>query len=105
MNTTLEKIKNEIEILKKKSHYLAIFKIIHDNKCKYIHNEDGVFINLNSIDSEVIEKIQNKIDEIKCRYQVIKPDDMILNSRHSNKYNGFNLYEKRMLNQLKLDID
>jgi hypothetical protein len=105
MNSNIENLKNEIETLNKKSHYLAIFKIIYDNNCKYIHNEDGVFINLNFIDSETIKKIQNKIDEIKCRYQVIKPDDVVLNKNHISKYNGFNIYEKRMLNQLKLDID
>ncbi len=60
MNSNIENLKNEIETLNKKSHYLAIFKIIYDNNCKYIHNEDGVFINLNSIDSETIKKIQNK---------------------------------------------
>ena len=103
MNTTLEKIKNEIEMLKKKSHYLAIFKIIHSNNCKCIHNENGVFINLNSIDVEVIEKIQNKINEIKNEYHVINPDDVVLNDK--SKYNGFSTCEKRMLNKLKLDID
>ena len=105
MNTTLEKIKNEIEMLKKKSHYLAIFKIIYNNNCKYIHNEDEVFINLNSIDSEVIEKIKNKVEEIKCKYQVINPNDVVLNGTDMSKYNGFNLYEKTMLKKIKLDID
>jgi hypothetical protein len=92
-------------MLKKKSHYLALFKIIYYNNCKYIHNEDGVFINLNSIDSEVIEKIQNKVEEIKCKYQVIKPNDVVLNGTDMSKYNGFNLYEKTMLKKIKLDID
>ena len=50
MNSNLENLKNEIEMLNKKSHYLAVFKIIYDNNCKYIHNEDGIFINLNSVD-------------------------------------------------------
>ena len=79
MNSNLEKLKNEIEMLNKKSHYIAIFKIIHDNNCKYIHNEDGVFINLNSIESETIEKLQNQINEINSKYRVIKPNDVVLN--------------------------
>ena len=68
MNSNLENLKNEIELLNKKSHYLAIFKIIHVNNCKYITNDDGVFINLNSINLQTIEKIQNKLNEINCRY-------------------------------------
>ncbi len=124
MNSNLENLKNKIEMLNKKSHYIAIFKIIHDNNCKYIHNEDGVFINFNHIDSETIEKVQNKINEINSIYQVIKPDDIILNDIHRtrcqpvqgcwripahdtdiSKYNNFNIHEKRMLNKVKLDID
>jgi len=105
MNSNLEKLKNEIEMLNKKSHYIAIFKIIHDNNCKYIHNEDGIFINLNTIDLEVIEKIQNKVDEIKYAYQTIKPDDVVLDKNQISKFNGFNLHERRMLNKVKLDIN
>ncbi len=105
MNSNLEKLKNEIETLNKKSHYLAIFKIIYDNNCKYIHNDDGIFINLNNIDSETIEKIQNKINEINSKYQVIKPDDVVLNDTDICRYSGFNIHEKRMLNKVKLDID
>jgi hypothetical protein len=103
MNSNLENLKNKIEMLNKKSHYIAIFKIIHDNNCKYIHNEDGVFINLNSIDSETIEKLQNQINEIDSKYRVIKPNDVVLNDK--SKYNNFNIHEKRMLNKFKLDID
>ncbi len=105
MNSNLEKLKNEIEMLNKKSHYLAVFKIIYDNNCKYIHNEDGIFINLNSFDLEIIKKIQNKINEINSKYQVIKPDKNVLNDNDISKCNGFNLQERRMLNKVKLDID
>ena len=105
MNSNLEKLKNEIEMLKAKSHYLAIFKIIHSNNCKYIHNENGVFINLNSIDSETIEKLQNQINEINSKYRVIKPNDVVLNETDISKYIGFNIHEKRMLNKVKLDIN
>lgn len=104
MNSNLEKLKNEIEILNKKTHYIAIFKIVYENNCKYIHNENGVFINLNSMDLETIEKIQNKINEINSKYQVIKPDDVVLNNNDISKYSGFNIHEKRMLNKIKLDI-
>ena len=103
MNSKLEQLKNQIEMLNKKSHYLAIFKIIYDNNGKYIHNEDGIFINLNSIDLEIIEKIQNTIAEINSKYHVIKPDDVVLND--ISKFNGFNLQERRLLNKVKLDID
>jgi hypothetical protein len=64
-----------------------------------------VFINLNSIDSETIEKLQNQIIEINSKYQVIKPNDVVLNETDISKYIGFNIHERRMLNKVNLDID
>ena len=106
MNSNLENLKNEIELLNKKSHYLAIFKIIHVNNCKYRNNDDGAFINLNSIDSKTIGKIQDKLNEINSKYEKIKPDEIVLNTNDISKYNNnFNIHEKRMLSKFKLDID
>ena len=55
-----------------------IFKILHDNNCKYTLNNNGIFVNLNWIDSDIIKKISDYISfslnsqsEIK-KYEIMK---------------------------------
>lgn len=45
--------------------YIEIYKIIkHDNDLKIMKNNNGLFINLNDLSNEVIEKIENFITYI-----------------------------------------
>jgi len=95
---SLEILKSKIENINSKKHLMKIFKIIFDNNEHYILNECGVFIPMNNLTPETIEKIENyingikknisKIDELKQSFKSSK--DILNLPRHDrmlyNKY-------------------
>ena len=82
---SLEILKSKIENISSKKHLMKIFKIIYDNNEHYLLNECGVFIPMNKLTSETIDKIENylkgikknisKIDELKQSFK--SPEDKI----------------------------
>lgn len=56
---TLEELKNKLESLDHRRH-VEILHILHKNNVTYTENNNGIFVNLNSIDKEIISKL--------CRY-------------------------------------
>jgi len=72
-----------------------IFKIIHSGNGDYTQNNNGIFINLNWIDDEILDKIHNYIlfclrsqNEIK-KYEEMKSviEDTIINKEKTDKDN------------------
>lgn len=72
-----------------------IFKIIHSGNGDYTQNNNGIFINLNWIDDEILDKIHNYIlfclrsqNEIK-KYEEMKSviEDTIINKEKIDKDN------------------
>jgi hypothetical protein len=68
----------EIKILKKKiinltkKEQIEVFKIIREKKENYSENRNGVFINMNNLDKEIIKKISFFVDF--CHENKIKMD-------------------------------
>jgi hypothetical protein len=95
---TLEILKSKIEIINSKKHLMKIFKIISDNDEHYIFNECGVFIPMNNLTPETIEKIENyikgikknisKIDELKQSFKSSK-DILNLSRQERMIYNKY----------------
>jgi hypothetical protein len=54
-------LKKKILNLTKKEH-IEVFKIIKENKENYSENRNGVFINMNNLDTQIIEKVSNFVD-------------------------------------------
>jgi hypothetical protein len=98
-----EIIKNKIESVKKYKYKLQIFKIIFDNDEQYINNNNGIFIDLNKLKEETI----NKIDEfIKTVETNDKNEISNLKSNFNNKYyNNLNLprHERRLLKVININ--
>ena len=95
---SLEILKSKIENINSKKHLIKIFKIIFDNDENYLLNECGVFVPMNKLTSETVEKIEiylkgikkniSKIDELK---QTFSSSDEKLNlPRHERRiYNKY----------------
>lgn len=65
INTTnynnLERIRKHIETLSS-IHHIEIGKILKNNNVKLTENNNGLFVNLNNIDSSIIDEIQNYLN-------------------------------------------
>jgi hypothetical protein len=92
------KKKKLIEISKNLSQleYLEIFNIIEEDNCQYSENKNGIFINLNNVNENTIDKIFNFINFIKHKKEdLIKHEEVINNAKKNitdiNKNNEKNI--------------
>ncbi len=95
---SLEILKSKIENINSKKHLIKIFKIIFDNEEHYILNDCGVFVPMNKLTTETIEKIEkyingikkniSKIDELKQSFKSSK-DILNLSRQERMIYNKY----------------
>jgi len=102
------KKKKLIEMAKNlsKIEYLEIFEIIKNDKCQYSENKNGIFINLNNIDEETIDKIFNFINFIKHKKEDLLKHEEIINTAKKNISIEVIPYEKKInetYNEIILD--
>ena len=69
MNQNIEKLKKLNNVVNKlnKIHHNKIFDIIQEHNIKFSENRNGVFINLNNLSEDIIDKIQKYIDYVKIQ--------------------------------------
>jgi hypothetical protein len=84
-NINLKK-KKLIEISKNltKLEYFEILNIIEEDKGQYSENKNGIFINLNNINENTIDKIFNFIDFIKHKKEDLLKHEEIINNAKKN---------------------
>ena len=70
----LEKIRKIIEMLDK-PHHIEIGKILKQNKIKLSENNNGIFINLSTLDNNVIVEITQYLEFIKKQEKFINIDE------------------------------
>ena len=78
----LEILKSKIEKIGSKKHLNNIFKIIYESNEPYIYNENGVFIPMEKLKQETINKIDEYIQSIDKN--IIKLDEAKQNLKQSN---------------------
>ena len=69
-----------------------IFKILHKNNCSYTQNNNGVFVNLNWLDDEILINIKDYISFCLCsqkeitKYESIKNklSDKLIKDKHQD---------------------
>ena len=88
-----------------KMEYLEIFNIFLEDNCQYSENKNGVFINLNNVKENTIDKIYNFINFIKH-----KKEDLLIHEEKIKvaKDNIKEINEKSFKyedNDLDIDID
>ena len=77
-----KKKKSLIDISKNltKIEYLEIYNIIQNNNCQYTKNSNGIFINLQNVSEEIIDKIFNFLNFIKHKKEdLMKQEEYIVN--------------------------
>jgi hypothetical protein len=60
-------IMTKIQNLKNKKHYMHLYRLIKDNNVTYSQNNNGVFINLNNISDDILEKIVQYLNYLDTR--------------------------------------
>ena len=90
----LEVSKEEIYTLKKniinnsknlkKIEYIQIFKIIYKYNIQYMENINGIFINLNKIDYNILKEIDILINYIKSKNKELDDKEKILKRLNLN---------------------
>jgi hypothetical protein len=81
----LDKLRKKIEVLPN-IHHIEIAKIFKNNNIKLTENNNGIFINLNNIDSKIIEEIKEYIIFIKSQEELIDIDE---SKKHKLEKNFF----------------
>ena len=65
----INELKNLNNIVNKLNeiHHRKIFDIINKNNIKYSENRNGVFVNLNNLSSNILDKIKQYIEYVKIQ--------------------------------------
>ena len=62
----------------KKIEYIQILKIINKYNINFMENINGIFINLNNIDYNILKEIDILIDYIKCKNKELENTEKLL---------------------------
>ena len=94
---------SQIENISNKKDFKEIFKIIYENNCNYIHNDNGVFINLNVLNDNTLEKIKNYLQKLETNKNIIPtPKEYIPYCSDDNSSDvKLSIQEKNILKKFK----
>ena len=94
---------SKIENITNKKDYKEIFKIIYENNCNYINNDNGVYINLNILSDEILIKIKDFLEIIDNNKNIIPtPKEYIpYNSEDNSSDMKLSMQEKNLLKKFK----
>ena len=87
-----KKIQNDITLLSQ-NELNEIFKILFNNDSKYTQNNNGIFVNLNWLEDDIILQINNYIDFCIKSHKEIKKHEIMKNMYNEN------------LNKKKMEVD
>ena len=62
-----KRIMTKIQNLKNKKHYMHLYKLIKENNVTHSQNTNGIFINLNNISDDILEKIVQYLNYLDTR--------------------------------------
>lgn len=91
---TLIHLKNKIEELDK-IHHPKILQVLINNKIKYSENRNGVFINMNSINKETIDKINVTLLYISEQEKTINDIESIKDDLNNNFFKNNNYKDNK----------
>ena len=96
---------SKIANITNKKDYKEIFKIIHENNCNYIENDNGIYINLNILNDETLLKIKNFLEIIDNNKNIIPtPKEYIPYCSDDNSSDiKLSIQEKNLLKKFKIN--
>ena len=103
-NESIQKKKKLLETVKNLSNieYTEIFNILQENNCQYSGNNNGVFINLQNVNDEIIDKIFNFLEFIKKKKEELNDKDSVLeNMKKDIQLNEIEQIDNNMNNTYK----
>jgi hypothetical protein len=94
---------SKIENITNKKEFKEIFKIIYENNCNYIENDNGVYINLNVLNDETLLKIKSFLEVIENNKNIIPtPKEYIPYCSDDNSSDmKLSMQEKNLLKKFK----
>ena len=94
---------SKIENITNKKEYKEIFKIIYENNCNYIENDNGVYINLNVLNDVTLTKIKKFLEDIENNKNIIPtPKEYIPYCSDDNSSDiKLSIQEKNLLKKFK----
>ena len=101
------KKKKLIETVKNLSNleYLEIFNILKEDNCQYSENSNGVFINLQNINENTIDKIFNFINYIKQKKEELSKYETLIDTAKKNIGNVKKEINNNIIQQKEKYID
>ena len=103
-NASKKKKKKLLELVKNLSNieYNEIFNIIQENNCQYSGNNNGIFINLQNVNDEIIDKIFNFLEFIKKKKEELNEKDVVLeNIKKDIQVNETEHFDNNKINNIK----
>jgi hypothetical protein len=94
---------SKIENITNKKEYKEIFKIIYENNCNYIENDNGVYLNLNLLNDDTLIKIKSFLEVIDTNKNIIPtPKEYIPYCSDDNSSDvKLSMQEKNLLKKFK----
>lgn len=78
-----------------------IFKILYQNKCVYTQNNNGIFVNLNWLEDEILDKVYNYVSFcLKSQSEMNKYELMKYSTYHSNILSKEKIEEKQIIDDI-----
>jgi hypothetical protein len=93
-------IMTKIQNLKNKKHYMHLYRLIKDNNVTYSQNNNGVFINLNNISDDILEKIVQYLNYLDTRNSEIDSEFYLHICRKANVINGIHYTDPLFLRMM-----
>jgi hypothetical protein len=94
---------SKIENITNKKEYKKIFKIIYENNCNYIENDNGIYLNLNILNDETLLKIKDFLEVFENNKNIIPtPKEYIPYCSDDNSSDvKLSIQEKNLLKKYK----
>lgn len=92
---------HRIEQLKNKKHYKRIFQIVHEDNTRYTVNDNGVYLNINTLPAFTLHKIKAYLDEVERSKVIIPVPNEYVPYSESESSVSMSTQEKHFLNRLK----
>lgn len=96
-------IAHRIEQLKNKKHYKQIFQIVHEDNNKYTVNDNGVYLNINTLSSTTLIKIKQYLDNIEKNKVIIPIPNEYVPYSDSDSTITMSTQERHFIRRIKDD--
>lgn len=94
-----KKIIQMIENLKEKKHYIGVFRIIKKDSNNFTQNSNGIFFNLDSLESKTLIEIESYLFKIKDNdsKSLYDKNKKLIKMFHNNEKEELSDYEKQII--------